>query len=101
MGSLHHSYPSLLPELQTEVGVLGSKLSSSNATWKIVFGHHPLYTQGKRHHTEAQILREQCGLDEVLAKNLVSAYFCGHEHVFQHHRSQDVDHFGCGASGAE
>jgi len=31
---------------------------------------------------------------------LTSAYFCGHEHAFQHHHVSVVDHFGCGAADA-
>jgi len=39
--------------------------------------------------------------DDVLIANGVDAYFCGHEHLFQHHHCNGVDHFVCGASGAE
>jgi hypothetical protein len=98
---VQRSYPKLFTEMKTNMGVLSDKLSESRATWKIVFGHHPAYTHGQRHHGESRCLREECGLDEVLTSRGVNAYFCGHEHAFQHHHVQGVDHFGCGASGAD
>merc|ERR1712187_88680 len=80
---------------------LQKKLSASQATWKVVFGHHPVYNKGRRHHTEGRLLRDQYGLDDCLTSGGAQAYFCGHEHNFQHHRCKGIDHFGCGASGAE
>mmetsp|Transcript_3150 Transcript_3150/g.5652 ORF Transcript_3150/g.5652 Transcript_3150/m.5652 type:complete len:467 (-) Transcript_3150:378-1778(-) len=99
--SLEWKYPNALPLLQAHVDtVLRSKLSASQATWKLVFGHHPMYNQGSRHWTQGHLLREECHLEESLVANGVHAYFCGHEHVFQHHFCHGVDHFCCGASGA-
>jgi 3',5'-cyclic AMP phosphodiesterase CpdA len=98
---VRNAYPHSLCDLQTQVTELGEKLSSSEATWKIVFGHHPMYNKGARHSIEGHLLREGCHLEETLTSNGAIAYFCGHEHVFQHHRSMGIDHFGCGASGAE
>jgi hypothetical protein len=37
---------------------LTSALASSSADWKIVFGHHPLYTKGNGHQATALCLRE-------------------------------------------
>ena len=64
------------------------------APWKVVFGHHPLHTAGKKHNTIAQCLRKPSythrsqemrgyGLGKVLDDAGVSMYFCGHEHVMQ------------------
>lgn len=58
-----------------------SVLSTSDADWKIVVGHHPLYSNGKR--------KGECGpvrgsIQPLLDKNKVDVYFCGHEHDLQH-----------------
>lgn len=39
-------YPTSQYELHQQCLELGTKLCNSPARWKIVFGHHPIYTQG-------------------------------------------------------
>lgn len=106
------------PSLQRQyIQQLHEKLQSSSAHWKIVFGHHPMYTQGKGHGVPARCLRDSkyvCeskdsgpqtkkgfGLEQVVVDGHVDAYFAGHEHVFQHHVAKGIHHFCCGASGAD
>jgi tartrate-resistant acid phosphatase type 5 len=65
---------------------LNDTLRASTAKWKIVVGHHPVFTAGS-HHTEAtldpaQPLRQ--GLRSVLEANNVAVYFAGHDHNQQH-----------------
>jgi len=88
-------------DLQVNVPKLEEKLSASKATFKMVFGHHPMLNEGSRHLSEGQRLRVEYGLEKALRNGGANAYFSGHEHVLQHHRKDGVDHFGCGASGAE
>lgn len=65
--------------LAKELNWLDSVLRSSKARWKIVVGHHPLYTGGWRKDTkETQRLRST--LEPMFAKYKVAAYICGHEH---------------------
>ncbi len=78
------------------------------SAWRIVLGHHPLYTAGKKHAAVATCLREEAyehggqmtrgyGLEGVLARGGCQAYFSGHEHVSQHHTARGVASFVCGA----
>ncbi len=52
-----------------------------DADWKIVIGHHPLYTGGKRA-GEANFVRTH--IEKYLVKHDVDVYFAGHEHDLQH-----------------
>jgi tartrate-resistant acid phosphatase type 5 len=65
--------------LTKELTWIDSVLASSKARWKIVVGHHPLYTGGWRKDTkETERLRKT--LEPIFSKNKVDVYFCGHEH---------------------
>lgn len=61
---------------------LTETLGNSNAKWKIVVGHHPLYSGGKRKNSE-----DTKGFEKKFAdyfdKYKVDAYLCGHEHDLQ------------------
>jgi len=61
---------------------LTETLSASTARWKIVVGHHPLYSGGKRKSS-----RDTTGFEKKFAalfdKYKVDAYLCGHEHDLQ------------------
>lgn len=72
------------------------KLVSSNAKWKIIVGHHPLYSSGKRYGKTADI---RGVLEPIFEKNKVDAYFAGHEHDLQHNQPKDttVQYFVSGA----
>ncbi len=74
-------------------------LAQSNARWKIVVGHHPMYTTGKRMDKKPYV-RES--LEYILEKYNVDAYLAGHEHDIQHQKPTDkkTHHFVSGA-GAE
>jgi tartrate-resistant acid phosphatase type 5 len=58
---------------------LDSALSASTADWKIVFGHHVLYSNG--HHGDDPKLIARLG--GVLARYAVDIYLAGHEHDLQ------------------
>lgn len=59
---------------------LDRKLGASDADWKYVCGHHPLFTIGAHHQMQALKLHE-LHLYEILQKHNVDAYFAGHEHI--------------------
>lgn len=94
------NYPLAVKNMHKYVGDLQNELDVSTAAWKIVFGHHPVHNRGVRDLREGRHLREEYGLEQVFVSGGVQAYFCGHEHVFQHHHVSGVDHFGCGAADA-
>jgi len=50
--------------------------------WKIVVGHHPLYTGGKRK-SEQETKDTELIFEPILEKYQVDAYICGHEHDLQ------------------
>lgn len=75
---------------------LRETLETSDAEWKIVVGHHPVYT-GSTSYLDNPLLIER--LKPIFEENGVQAYFAGHEHSLQHHRPEGstVDYFISGA----
>jgi acid phosphatase len=69
------------------------QLAASKAPWKIVFGHHPIYSGGE--HGDTPELVDQ--LLPLLSKYGVQAYICGHDHDLQHLQAGGVNLFGSGA----
>jgi len=96
-----------------DIATASQLMVQSEARWKIAYGHHLMYTNGKGHARPAVRLRESkpfdfkryklpgFGLEQVLSDGGVSAWFGGHEHVWQHHYAAGVHNFCVGASGAE
>ncbi len=59
----------------TQRAWLAKAITDSKATWKLVYGHHPIYSYGM-HGDTAQLITE---LLPVL-KGKVDLYLCGHDH---------------------
>lgn len=59
-----------------QVQWLERELRASTATWKIVYGHHPVFSYGK-HGDEKQMNRL---VRPLLEKYHVDLYICGHDH---------------------
>ena len=72
------------------------KLAASTADWKIVVGHHPVFSGGG--HGNTPILIEK--LKPLFEQYGVSAYFNGHDHALEHIIVNGVNYFTVGA-GAE
>jgi acid phosphatase len=75
---------------------LDTMLAASRATWKIVVGHHPIYSGGE--HGDTPALRE--ALLPLLKRHLVRVYINGHDHNLEHIERDGV-HFLTSGSGAE
>lgn len=76
---------------------LEQQLKSSNATWKICFFHHPLYSHGKFHGPDLDLRRR---LEPLLIRNGVKVVFTGHEHVYERLKPQNgIFYFVLGNSG--
>ncbi len=58
---------------------LEQELSSSSARWKIVLGHHTLYSNG--YHGDNPVLAAL--LEPLFEKSSVDIYLCGHDHDLQ------------------
>jgi 3',5'-cyclic AMP phosphodiesterase CpdA len=77
---------------------LDSRLEQSNATWKICFFHHPLYTTG-RYATASRAYRWV--LEPILVRHGVDVAFSGHEHLYQRSGlQQGIQYFVSGAAGS-
>ena len=68
-------------------------LAASTAPWKIVIGHHPIYTGGS--HGDTPYLVDN--ILPLLEKHGVQAYFNGHDHDLQHLQTSKVNLFCTGA----
>ncbi|MBC8109597.1 MAG: metallophosphoesterase [Verrucomicrobia bacterium] len=94
------SYPDLAAQDTTrQLQWIDSVLANSRETWKIVVGHHPVYSigdHGNQHELHTQF-------KPILEKYKVQAYFCGHDHNLQYHHlpNTSVHYLVSGAGGAE
>lgn len=68
-------------------------LAASTAQWKIVFGHHPIYSGGG--HGDTTELIEN--ILPLLHEHKVQAYYNGHDHDLQHLTAGEVNLFDSGA----
>lgn len=58
---------------------LDSLLTACSSSWKIVYGHHPIFSNG--YHGDTPLLKKK--LKPILEKHHVDAYFAGHDHDLQ------------------
>lgn len=80
----------------TQYSWLDKALAQSAAPWKIVFGHHPVFSGGE-HGDSDDLIRN---LLPILKRHGVRTYICGHDHDMQH-IERDGIHFiatGCGST---
>ncbi len=75
---------------------LNRTLKHSTADWKIVAGHHPVYSGGWHGKTTELLQR----LKPILENNGVNVYFAGHDHDLQVLKKQDV-HYVISGGGAD
>ncbi|MDN3376914.1 MULTISPECIES: metallophosphoesterase [unclassified Pseudoalteromonas] len=80
---------------KTQLTWLETQLAGSDAKWKIVVGHHPLYSSGKRFGRN-QGLRDI--LEPIMERHNVQAYIAGHEHDLQYNQPENsnIAHFVSG-----
>jgi hypothetical protein len=73
---------------------LERELARSTARWKIVYGHHPIHSDG--FHGDEPAMR-----DRVLPvlRGRADLYVCGHEHDMQHLAPEDGLHFVIAGGG--
>lgn len=78
-----------------QIAWLGQVLQASTAPWKIVIGHHPIYSGG---HGDSADLVDQVA--PLLQAHGVQIYINGHDHSLQHIRRDGVDYV-CSGSGSD
>ena len=65
--------------------------------WRIVYFHHPLYSNAGRHGSNVEL---RVILEPILVEHGVQVVFTGHEHVYERHKPQKgITHFIEGSSG--
>ena len=73
-------------------------LGQSKAKWKIVVGHHPLFTTGYR---RGKMLDVRAAFLPVFEKYRVDVYFAGHDHDLQHQKPVGYTHYFVSGAGSE
>ena len=79
---------------------LAASASDPDIKWRIVYGHHPIYTSGV-HLNERRISVLRAQLLPVLKAAHVDAYICGHDHDLEHLRADGIEFLICGGGGAK
>ena len=95
----YHLNPDFAAELAgqdagKQLAWLERALAASTAQWKLVFGHHPVYSSGIAHGNQPEIIEH---ILPLLQKYGVQAYFAGHDHDLEHLKVGDVDLIVSGA----
>lgn len=72
-------------------------LQNSQAKWKIVVGHHQLYTGGRRHGL-ANPVRDH--LLPIFQRQQIDLYLCGHEHHLEYSVNQGLHQIITGAGSS-
>lgn len=81
------SYPDASKQsIDAQLQWLDKTLADSDAKWKIVMGHHPVYADTKKSDKERKDM--QARVEPLLNKHAVDMYVCGHIHSFQHIRPE-------------
>jgi 3',5'-cyclic AMP phosphodiesterase CpdA len=81
-----------------ELKWLEDVLASSKEQWKIVFGHHPVYSASQKHGNTPEMIAM---VKPLLEKYNAQFYFCGHDHDFQHlhEKGKNVEYIVTGTGG--
>jgi len=74
--------------------------ASPNIKWRIVVGHHPLFTGGKRMNRDATLQLNHL-LKPIFDQYKVDAYICGHEHNLQYIKPTGTTHYFVSGAGSE
>ena len=75
---------------------LKEALDASQARWKIVYGHHPIYSHGQHEDNNTKI-------DQLLPvlRDRADIYLAGHDHDMQHLKPEGRLHFFVAGSGGK
>jgi acid phosphatase len=82
---------------RAQLAWLERALAASNAGWKIVVGHHQVFTVTGQRHDFAEMIGQ---FKPLLDRYGVRAYFNGHEHNMEHIAVDGVHYITCGAGSA-
>jgi 3',5'-cyclic AMP phosphodiesterase CpdA len=83
---------------RTQLRWLEERLAKSDASWKVCFFHHPLYSSG-RYRVWSRGFRLL--IEPPLIRHGVDAVFSGHEHIYQRTELQSgIQYFVSGGAGS-
>ncbi len=83
--------------LAEQLAWLEKALDGSNDDWKIAYFHHPPYSSGERHGSEASV---RGSLEPLFIKYNVSVVLSGHDHFYERIKPQNgIVYFICGSGG--
>jgi tartrate-resistant acid phosphatase type 5 len=80
-------------DTKAQIHWLDSALAASTAQWKMVIGHHPLYSASPKHGNTPELIT---AIEPLLEKYHAQVYLCGHDHNLQHLKVGHVDYFVSG-----
>jgi acid phosphatase len=83
----------LTQDVPKQLAWFQAALAASTARWKIVIGHHPIYSGGG-HGDTAELVKN---ILPLLQQYQVQAYFNGHDHDLQHLQAGALNFFCTGA----
>lgn len=72
----------------------------ANVKWKLVFGHHPVYTGGGRMKAPETLEMKKL-FQPIFEKYHVNAYICGHDHNLQYIKPPGFTHYLVSGAGSE
>lgn len=84
-------------DVAAQLAWLDAELARSQAPWKLVFGHHTIYSGGSEHGNTVELVDQ---VRPILERHGVQAYINGHEHDLQHLRVAGVNYI-CAGAGSE
>lgn len=88
-----------MAQAEKQIAWMNEEFGKSTAPYKIVMGHHPLYSSGTRAFERYQ-MRSVFG--DVLHDNHIDAYLAGHQHIYERREPIDgVVHFVSGGGGRD
>ncbi len=86
-------------DVTPQLAWLDAELGRSTARWKIVYGHHPIYSSGTGHGDSPH---QKAALMPIFTKHRVALYLAGHDHHMELERPEGgVTFVVSGAAGHE
>ncbi|MCH7409457.1 tartrate-resistant acid phosphatase type 5 family protein [Belliella sp. DSM 111904] len=67
-----------------QIGWMKEVLSREDKRWKLVIGHHPMFTASEKRREGYDTRAIRSSLRNILESNKVDAYIAGHDHSLQH-----------------
>lgn len=80
-----------------EVTWLRNRLAASKAKWRLVYGHHPVYSSGTTHGNTSELFSSLLPLFDGYR---VNAYFAGHEHDLEHYKPPGLTNYYISGGGS-